>query len=93
MTQGVVAVDATSLDSHALLSSQTSSSETTMSPRSTQTMVVSNFTARVDGENKHPFDATLTEGDTDESPQFDLLKEDASISRRYHAVSRLTKDG
>jgi len=56
-------------------------------------MVVSNFTARVDGENKHPFDATLTEGDTDESPQFDLLKEDASISRRYHAVSRLTKDG
>ncbi|CCC39894.1 IS4 family transposase [Haloquadratum walsbyi] len=35
--------------------------------------------ARVDGENKHPLDATVTEGDTHESPQFDLLKEDVEV--------------
>ncbi len=35
--------------------------------------------ARVDGENKHPPDATVTEGDTHESPQFDLLKEDVEV--------------
>jgi Transposase DDE domain. len=33
----------------------------------------------VDGENKHPLDATVTEGDTHESPQFDLLKEDVEV--------------
>jgi len=35
--------------------------------------------ARVDGEHKQPLDATVTEGDTHESPQFDLLKDDVEV--------------
>jgi hypothetical protein len=35
--------------------------------------------ARVDGEHKHPLDATVTEGDTHESPQFDLLEDDVEV--------------
>ena len=35
--------------------------------------------ARVDGKHKHPLDATVTEGDTHESPQFDLLKDDVEV--------------
>jgi len=33
----------------------------------------------VDGEHKHPLDATVTEGDTHESPQFDLLEDDVEV--------------
>jgi hypothetical protein len=32
--------------------------------------------ARVDGKHKHPLGATVTEGDTHESPQFDHLEDD-----------------
>ena len=35
--------------------------------------------ARVDGQHKHPLDATVTEGDTHESPQFDLLEDDVEV--------------
>lgn len=35
--------------------------------------------ARVDGHHKHPLDATVTKGDTHESPQFDLLEDDVEV--------------
>jgi len=35
--------------------------------------------ARVDGEHKHPLGATVTEGDTHESPQFDHLQDDVEV--------------
>lgn len=35
--------------------------------------------ARVDVEYKHPLGATVTEGDTHESPQFDHLKDDVEV--------------
>jgi hypothetical protein len=35
--------------------------------------------ARVDGEHKHPLGATVTEGDTHESPQFDHLEDDVEV--------------
>jgi len=35
--------------------------------------------ARVDGKHKHPLDVTVTEGDTHESPQFDLLEDDVEV--------------
>jgi len=35
--------------------------------------------ARVDGEHKHPLGATVTEGDTHESPQFDHLEHDVEV--------------
>jgi hypothetical protein len=33
----------------------------------------------VDGEHKHPLGATVTEGDTHESPQFDHLEDDVEV--------------
>ena len=33
----------------------------------------------MDGEHKHPLGATVTEGDTHESPQFDHLKDDVEV--------------
>jgi len=35
--------------------------------------------ARVDGQHKHPLGATVTEGDTHESPQFDYLQDDVEV--------------
>jgi hypothetical protein len=35
--------------------------------------------ARVDGEAKHPLGATVTEGETHESPQFEHLKDDVEV--------------
>ena len=35
--------------------------------------------ARVDGEHKHPLGATVTEGDSHESPQFDDLRDDVEV--------------
>jgi hypothetical protein len=35
--------------------------------------------AHVDGEHKHPLGATVTEGDTHESPQFDHLEDDVEV--------------
>ena len=35
--------------------------------------------ARVDGKHKHPLGATVTEGDTHESPQFDHLEDDVEV--------------
>jgi hypothetical protein len=35
--------------------------------------------ARVDGESKHPLGATVTEGETHESPQFEHLKDDVEV--------------
>ena len=37
--------------------------------------------ACVDGEHKDPLDATVTEGNTRESPQFDLLEDDVEVFR------------
>jgi hypothetical protein len=33
----------------------------------------------VDGKHKHPLGATVTEGDTHESPQFDHLEDDVEV--------------
>ena len=42
--------------------------------------------AHVDGEHKHPLGATVTEGDTHESPQCDHLKDDIEVCKYLDSI-------
>ena len=82
MTRGVVAVDATNLEltRSVVVSDEFVGDDDKVYKIDTDDGGLElHCAARVDGENKHPLDATVTEGDTHESPQFDLLKEDVEV--------------
>jgi hypothetical protein len=84
MTRGVVAVDAMSLE---LTRSVVVSDDDDVYKIDTDDGGLElHCAARVDGENKHPLDATVTEGDTYESPQFDLLTEDVEVYKDLDSV-------
>ena len=82
MTRGVVAVDATNLE---LTRSVVVSDEFVGDDEDIYEIdtdgggVELHCAARVDGKHKHPLGATVTEGDTHESPQFDLLEDDVEV--------------
>ena len=82
MTRGVVAVDATNfeLTRSVVVSDEFVGDDDKIYKIDTDDDGLElHCAARVDGENKPPLDATVTEGDTHESPQFDLLKEDVEV--------------
>jgi len=82
LTRGVVAVDATNLK---LTRSVVVSDEFVGDDEQSYEIDTGDgglelhCAARVDGEHKHPLGATVTEGDTHESPQFDHLKSDVEV--------------
>ena len=82
LTRGVVAVDATNLE---LTRSVVVSDELVRDDEQPYEIdtddggVELHCVARVDGEHKHPLGATVTEGQTHESPQFDHLKTDVEV--------------
>ena len=82
MTRDVVAVDATNLE---LTRSVVVSDEFVGDDEDIYEIdtdgggVELHCAARVDGKHKHPLGATVTEGDTHESPQFDLLEDDVEV--------------
>jgi hypothetical protein len=78
MTRGVVAVDATSLEltRSVVVSDEFVGDDDDVSKIDTDDGGLElHCAARVDGENKYLLDATVTEGDTHESPQLDPLEE------------------
>ena len=82
MTRGVVAVDATNLEltRSVVVSDEFVGDDDKVYKVDTDDGGLEiHCAARVDGENKHPLDATVTQSDTHESPQFDLLKEDVEV--------------
>ena len=82
LTRGVVAVDATNLE---LTRSVVVSDEFVGDDEQSYEIDTGDgglelhCAARVDGEHKHPLGATVTEGDTHESPQFDHLTDDVEV--------------
>jgi hypothetical protein len=92
MTRGVVAVDATSLEltrSVSVVVSDEFVGDDDVSKIDTDDGGLElHCAARVDGENKHPLDATVTEGDTDESLHFNLLTEDVEVFDRGSSPAR-----
>ena len=82
LTRGVVAVDATNLE---LTRSVVVSDEFVGDDEQSSEIDTENgglelhCAARVDGEHKHQLGATVTEGDTHESPQLDHLKDDVEV--------------
>jgi Transposase DDE domain. len=82
LTRGVVAVDATNLEltrSVVVSDEFVGDDEQTYKIDTDDGGLELHCAARVDGEYKHPLGATVTEGDTHESPQFDYLKDDVEV--------------
>jgi hypothetical protein len=76
LTRGVVAVDATNLEltrSVVVFDEFVGDDEQSDEIDTEDGDFELHCAARVDGEHKHPLGATVTEGDTHESPQFDHL--------------------
>ena len=81
-TRGVVAVDATTLEltrSAVVFDEFVGDDEQSYEIDTQDGGLELHCAARVDGEHKHPLGATVTEGDTHESPQFDHLKDDVEV--------------
>jgi hypothetical protein len=82
LTRGVVATDATNLE---LTRSIVVSDEVVRDDEQPDEIDTDNggiklhLAARVDGEHKHPLGATVTEGETHESPQFEHLYGDVEV--------------
>jgi hypothetical protein len=82
LTRGVVATDATNLE---LTRSVVVSDEVVRDDEQPDEIDTDNggiklhLAARVDGEHKHPLGATVTEGETHESPQFEHLYGDVEV--------------
>ena len=89
LTRGVVAVDATNLE---LTRSVVVSGEFVRDDEQPYEIDTGDgglelhCAARVDGEHKHPLGATVTEGDTHESPQFDHLTDDVEVFEDLDSV-------
>ena len=82
LTRGVVAADATNLEltRSVVVSDEFVGDDEDISEIDTDDGGLElHCAARVDGEHKHPLGATVTEGDTHESPQFDHLEDDVEV--------------
>jgi len=82
LTRGVVAADATNLEltrSVVVSDDFVGDDEDTYEIDTDDGGFELHCAARVDGEHKHPLGATVTEGDTHESPQFDHLQDDVEV--------------
>ena len=82
LTRGVVAADATNLDltrSVVVSDEFVGDDEHVYEIDTDDGGLELHCVARVDGEHKHPLGATVTEGDTHESPQFDHLEDDVEV--------------
>ncbi|GAB7092262.1 hypothetical protein JCM18237_25330 [Halorubrum luteum] len=82
LTRGVVAVDATNLEltrSVVVSDEFVGDDERSYKSNTDDGGLELHCAARVDGEHKHPLGATVTEGQTHESPQFDHLKADVEV--------------
>ena len=82
LTRGVVAVDATNLEltrSVVVSDEFVGDDEQSYEIETDDGGLELHCAARVDGEHKHPLGATVTEGDTHESPQFDHLRDDVEV--------------
>ena len=82
LTRGVVAADATTLEltRSVIVSDDFVGDDEDIYNRDTDGGGVElHCAARVDGKHKHPLGATVTEGDTHESPQFDHLEDDVEV--------------
>jgi len=82
LTRGVVAADATNLDltRSVVVSDEFVGDDDHVYEIDTDDGGLElHCAARVDGEHKHPLGATVTEGDTHESPQFDHLEDDVEV--------------
>jgi hypothetical protein len=82
LTRGVVAVDATNLEltRSLVVSDEFVGDDEQFSEIDTEDGGLEiHCAARVDGEHKHPLGATVTEGDTHESLQFDHLRDGVEV--------------
>ena len=82
LTRGVVAADATNLEltrSVVVSDDFVGDDEDVYAINTDDGGLELHCAARVDGEYKHPLGATVTEGDTHESPQFDHLEDDVEV--------------
>jgi len=82
LTRGVVATDATNLEltrSVVVSDEFVGDDEQPYEINTADGGLELHCAARVDGEHKHPLGATVTEGETHESPQFDHLKADVEV--------------
>jgi len=82
LTRGVIAVDATNLEltrSVVVSDEFVGDDEQPYEIDTDDGGLELHCAARVDGEHKHPLGATVTEGETHESPQFDHLKDDVEV--------------
>jgi len=82
LTRGVVAADATNLEltrSVVVSDEFVGDDEEVYEIDTDDGRLELHCAARVDGEHKYPLGATVTEGDTHESPQFDHLEDDVEV--------------
>ena len=82
LTRGVVAADATNLEltrSVVVSDEFVGDDEDVYAINTGDGGLELHCAARVDGQHKHPLGATVTEGDTHESPQFDHLEDDVEV--------------
>jgi hypothetical protein len=82
LTRGVVAADATNLEltrSVVVSDEFVGDDEDIYEINADDGGLEFHCAARVDGEHKHPLGATVTEGETHESPQFDHLQDDVEV--------------
>jgi len=82
LTRGVVAADATNLEltrSVVVSDEFVGDDEDVYAINTDDGGLELHCAARVDGHHKHPLGATVTEGDTHESPQFDHLEDDVEV--------------
>jgi len=82
LTRGVVATDATNLEltrSVVVSDEFVGDDEQSYEINTNDGGIKLHLAARVDGEHKHPLGATVTEGETHESPQFEHLYGDVEV--------------
>ena len=82
LTRGVVATDATNLEltrSVVVSDEFVGDDEQSYEIHTNDGGIKLHLAARVDGEHKHPLGATVTEGETQESPQFEHLYGDVEV--------------
>jgi len=82
LTRGVIAVDATNLEltrSVVVSDEFVGDDEHVYEIDTDDGGLELHCAARVDGEHKHPLGTTVTEGETQESPQFDHLRDDVEV--------------
>ena len=82
LTRGVVATDATNLEltrSVVVSDDFVGDDEQSYEIATNDGGIKLHLAARVDGEHKHPLGATVTEGETHESPQFEHLYGDVEV--------------